>query len=52
MAHTCPNCGMPCHCNGDIDDICFGERLDCRCECEEWHHCDDDDWEDDLEVEC
>ena len=23
MAHTCPVCGMTCHCNGDIDDICF-----------------------------
>ncbi len=23
MAHTCPVCGMTCHCNGDIDDICL-----------------------------
>ena len=23
MAHTCPNCGSTCHCNGDIDDCCF-----------------------------
>jgi len=23
MAHTCPVCGMTCHCNGDIDDICI-----------------------------
>lgn len=21
MAHRCPDCGMICHCNGDIDDI-------------------------------
>lgn len=31
MAHTCPNCGCTCHCRGDIDDINFGERLDCDC---------------------
>lgn len=23
MAHTCPDCGMTCHCNGDIDDLCL-----------------------------
>lgn len=23
MAHTCPDCGCECHCNGDIDDICL-----------------------------
>lgn len=21
MAHSCPECGMWCHCGGDIDDI-------------------------------
>lgn len=21
MAHTCPDCGQACYCNGDIDDI-------------------------------
>lgn len=25
MAHTCPDCGMICFCNGDIDDIQWGE---------------------------
>lgn len=20
MAHSCPDCGLNCHCNGDIDD--------------------------------
>jgi len=42
MAHTCPNCDATCHCHGDIDDINFGERLDCE-------HCDefeDEDWDD------
>ena len=23
MAHTCPDCGQYCNCNGDIDDICL-----------------------------
>ncbi len=23
MAHTCPVCGITCHCNGDIDDLCL-----------------------------
>ena len=32
MAHTCPECGSYCTCNGDWDDIDFGEDLDC-------HHC-------------
>jgi len=22
MAHTCPECGQQCYCNGDIDDCC------------------------------
>ena len=21
MAHECPECGLPCYCHGDIDDI-------------------------------
>lgn len=41
MAHSCPECGMTCHCGGDIDDINFGES-DQYCSC-----CDrDDDGED------
>ena len=35
MAHECPDCYMPCHCGGDIDDIEF-ERLPpggCHCDC-------------------
>ncbi len=23
MAHSCPDCGVTCHCGGDIDDCCF-----------------------------
>ena len=45
MAHTCPVCGMTCHYNGDIDDICLDleeDILACT-------HCPDD--EDDFEEE-
>lgn len=35
MAHTCPNCGAFCTCQGDWDDIDFGEWLGCRHDCEE-----------------
>ena len=38
MAHTCPDCGLLCHCGGDIDDIDFGddcpEAIACKhCDC-------------------
>jgi len=23
MAHECPECGVICHCNGDIADLCM-----------------------------
>lgn len=36
MAHTCPECGMLCHCGGDIDDCEFdGTPEQDRC-----GHCD------------
>lgn len=28
MAHTCPECGIICYCNGDIDDIKFDWKDD------------------------
>ena len=36
MAHECPVCGLTCRCNGDIDDIDFGENPLCD-------HCPDED---------
>ena len=48
MSHTCPTCGLNCHCGGDIDDCCFSdtdEEMNCT-------HCPDDYFEgdeDDLE---
>lgn len=26
MAHTCPDCGCVCYCNGDIDDCVLDDR--------------------------
>ena len=34
MAHECPECGITCHCNGDIDDCVFSTweaELKCTC---------------------
>jgi hypothetical protein len=48
MAHTCPECGQQCYCNGDIDDCCFDfdeDVMNCT-------HCDnveDEDIEDERE---
>ena len=48
MAHICPECGMLCHCKGDIDDIDFGERWDCECEyCNENEYDEEDSYYDD-----
>ncbi len=44
MAHTCPECGRLCHCGGDLDDIDFGENLQCECNC--WEE-EDDEFDDD-----
>ena len=39
MAHECPECGIACHCNGDIDDLLLpNEHHEAACE-----HCPDDD---------
>jgi hypothetical protein len=34
MAHECPDCGLSCHCGGDIDDIMFPDSkyaVTCTC---------------------
>jgi len=28
--HTCPECGQACFCNGDIDDIDWGDVVWCE----------------------
>jgi len=53
MAHECPECGMTCHCNGDIDDIFWGEDCEqgCRC-CEDKYSDSDDEYDDYMYVLC
>lgn len=49
MAHSCQECGLTCHCGGDIDDCCFDgtpEALACL-HCDEFDDDDDDEWDDD-----
>ena len=48
MAHTCPECGYQCHCNGDIDDIDFGDSCPeaDRCICCLGEFDDGESWED------
>jgi rubrerythrin len=54
MAHSCPECGQACYCNGDIDDILFDDQSDQALGC---NHCTVDDAKvgyselDDLESE-
>lgn len=59
MAHECPDCGLICYCNGDIDDCVFSYTPEqdfcqhCICEgCGETDSeccCDPDyEWEDEL----
>lgn len=31
MAHVCDNCGVKCHCGGDIDDLILSRGYDCPC---------------------
>lgn len=55
MAHTCPECGILCHCHGDIDDCQFDsgpeqDRCD-HCEDERGEPCDDDQGELDAEAD-
>jgi hypothetical protein len=54
MAHSCPECNQACYCNGDIDDILFGEDSEEALLCT---HCPVDgvnefDYEDDHCSEC
>ena len=41
MSHECPECGLLCHCNGDVGDLCLNldESVN-RCT-----HCDDSELE-------
>ncbi len=44
MAHECPECGYTCHCNGDIDDICWADsKQSAACVCCQFDNFEDDD---------
>jgi hypothetical protein len=46
VAHECPECGMVCFCNGDIDDCIFDFYQD---SCVHYLQCDrEEDYEDDY----
>ena len=45
MAHECPECGLLCHCHGDIDDVCYGEAINCN-------HCDFSQGEESICYDC
>ena len=44
MAHSCPDCGQACYCNGDIDD-CFFEESEEAMKCTHWKECDPDNFD-------
>ena len=39
MAHECPECGMQCHCGGDIEDCCNNYEEDVI-NCQHWRQCE------------
>jgi len=48
MAHTCPECGSQCYCNGDIDDLLLDNDEDveaCTCCVDDYSDADDDDYD-------
>ena len=42
MAHTCPECGQMCYCNGDIDDCCNDFEEDVM-NCSHYLECEKDE---------
>jgi hypothetical protein len=46
MAHECPDCGLICHCNGDIDDLLLNFEKDVNkcCHCDILKKDDDDEY--------
>lgn len=52
MAHECPECGLSCHCGGDIDDMLLNNDRyvhgcsHCWNEDEPYDLTDDEDWDD------
>lgn len=42
MAHTCPDCGQMCYCNGDVDDIDWGEASPEANACTHFKQCEEE----------
>jgi len=42
MAHTCPECGSTCYCNGDWDDCCLDLPDDVNA-CKHWVECNNEE---------
>ena len=40
--HTCPDCGQACTCNGDIDDLLWGEDSQESAKCTHYLECEAD----------
>jgi len=49
MAHTCPECGETCYCNGDIDDILFDDDSDGAIHCIHFEKCERRDDDEDMQ---
>ena len=41
--HSCPDCGQACHCNGDIDDLDFGDDCPEADACQHYQECEKED---------
>ena len=53
MAHTCPECGQACYCNGDIDDCVFDFEENVV-KCNHWRECCTEEYmtDDELQEYC
>ncbi len=48
MAHSCPDCGCICHCNGDIDD-CLFDLPKYQNKCTHYKQCESENEEEDYD---
>ena len=46
--HSCPDCGQACYCNGDIDDLRWGDDSDEAMHCVHFEECEQEDSHDDF----
>lgn len=41
--HHCPDCGQACYCEGDIDDLAWGDDSEEAMNCMHYEQCEKDD---------